>query len=890
LFSDGADPWLHYFNGNYYLVTTTWSSQLVMRKSPTLAGLALAEPVYIWSATDAGACCNFWAFEFHRLMGPNGMRWYLMFTAGHEANLDRQHLQVLESEGDDPMGPYAYKGAPMPNTWNIDGTYLQHNGKLYVLWSEWEGDLQKNWIREMTNPWTVTGQRVELTAPLLPWERQSGLDNPGLVTEAPEVLQRDGRTFVIYSASSCNGPDYKLGMIELVGTDPLQTSSWRKFPDPVFQRGNGVFGPGHNGFFKSPDGTEDWLVYHGNSRADQGCGNTRSVRAQKFTWNNGLPVFGAPAAAGTPQAVPSGEKGPLTVKVSGPAMQLINNNSGLCLSAGNGSVAEQQACTGQNSQWVLDATADGFYRLSNTQSGLFLGISDCDSNDGATAVNEPWRDTDCQKWRVQPASQGGWLELINARSNKTLEVGNCATAAGSAINQWSRLDNTCQRWRLQPVDQVAIISGQSGKALDIANCALTQGLSVTQWQWLSSPCQKFTFNHTGEGLYQIKPVHNQSACLSRTGNDVIQDTCSGAAANWRLEPQGDGAMAFFAPGEDRALDLSDCGLDNGTNIGVWEWLDNVCQRFYLRSVIPSPLGNMPGGDGDGAQWNLTGNLGTHDPAIVEENGVWWEFQTGLGIYGKRSADGLHWEPLPSIFANKLNWWANFVPNQESRDVWAPDIQHFNGRAWMYYSISTFGSRQSAIGLASASSIAAGDWRDEGLVINTTTASDYNAIDPNVFIDPQGAPWMVLGSWSSGIKLTRIDPNTMKPTGQLYSLARRDGGIEAPTLAYRNGYYYLFVSIGTCCAGVDSTYRIMVGRSQQITGPYLDKNGVNMMQGGVSLVKGNDGRWIGPGGQDIHIYDGKHIIAYHVYDRDNNGAAVLRIATLGWDTQGWPFLQ
>lgn len=295
-------------------------------------------------------------------------------------------------------------------------------------------------------------------------------------------------------------------------------------------------------------------------------------------------------------------------------------------------------------------------------------------------------------------------------------------------------------------------------------------------------------------------------------------------------------------------------------------------------------------EGDGEQWNLSGNLGAHDPTIIEEDGVWWEFQSGLGIYGKRSADGNHWEPLPSIFDNKLSWWANYVPNQDGRDVWAPDIHHFNGRVWMYYSISTFGSRQSAIGLASASSIAVGDWQDEGLVTNTTSANDYNAIDPNLFIDPQENPWLTFGSWNSGIKLTRINPTTMKPTGQLYSLAWRDGGIEAPTLVYRDGFYYLFVSVGACCAGVDSTYRIVVGRSQQITGPYVDKNGINMMQGGGSLLKGNDGRWIGPGGQDIHVHEGQYIIAYHVYDANNNGAAVLRVATLGWDEQGWPFLK
>ena len=232
-----------------------------------------------------------------------------------------------------------------------------------------------------------------------------------------------------------------------------------------------------------------------------------------------------------------------------------------------------------------------------------------------------------------------------------------------------------------------------------------------------------------------------------------------------------------------------------------------------------------------------------------------------------------------------------MPNQDGRDVWAPDIEEFNGRTWMYYSLSTFGSRQSAIGLTSAASIATGNWRDEGMVTYTTAASDYNAIDPNLFIDPQNNnPWLVFGSWNSGIKLSRVDPATMKLSGPLLSLARRDGGIEAPTLVYRGGYYYLFVSIGACCAGADSTYRIMVGRAATITGPYLDKNGVNMLQGGASLVKGNDGRWIGPGGQDIHDYNGVQVIAYHVYDANNNGAPVLKVANLGWDTQGWPFLR
>ena len=128
LLANGADPWLQYYNGNYYLATTTWTSQLVMRKSPTLAGLRTAAPVHVWSDTAADRCCNFWAFEFHRLAGPNGTRWYMMYTAGVSGNLDGQKLRVLESAGDDPMGPYTFRGTPMPTTWNIDGSYLQLGG------------------------------------------------------------------------------------------------------------------------------------------------------------------------------------------------------------------------------------------------------------------------------------------------------------------------------------------------------------------------------------------------------------------------------------------------------------------------------------------------------------------------------------------------------------------------------------------------------------------------------------------------------------------------------------------------------------------------------------------------------------------------------------------
>ncbi|MEL7974866.1 family 43 glycosylhydrolase [Isoptericola sp. F-RaC21] len=299
--SNGADPWIQYSDGAYYMSTTTWDSTVTMRRSTTLAGLATAPDTVVWD--DAGTdsrCCSHWAPEFHEIDGT----WYLMYTSGSsQTDLDGQKLRVLRSTGDTPMGPYEFMGTPLPDQWNIDGTYLEVDGELYLLWSEWVGEDQSVRVARMTNPWTVTGPQSTVARPEHAWETQGGR-----VNEAPAVLQRDGRTFVTFSASSCNTPDYALGLLELTGADPLDPGAWTKSPDPLLQRGNGVFGPGHNGFFTSPDGTEDWIVYHGNTSATQGCGDTRQTRVQKVGWNDdGTPSLGAPVPSGEALAPPSGE-------------------------------------------------------------------------------------------------------------------------------------------------------------------------------------------------------------------------------------------------------------------------------------------------------------------------------------------------------------------------------------------------------------------------------------------------------------------------------------------------------------------------------------------------------------------------------------------------------
>jgi len=307
--TQGPDPWLTYYSGYYYLATTTWNNTITMRRSTTLGGLATAADQVIFTLTRPNGAGTMWAPEFHLLNGPNGQRWYLYYVAGQEPyNLGTQRIHVLESAGTNPIGPYTFKADLLDptanNTWELDPSIMQLNGKLYLLGTFYNGS-QPNFIRELSNPWTAAGTRHLLSSPTYNWETVGGA-----VNEGAEVLQHGGKTFIVFSASHCSTPDYKLGILTYNGGDPLNASSWAKSPTPVFQRNNAtaVYGPGHNGFFKSPDGTEDWIVYHATTNSGGNCDLNRSTRAQKFTWNtDGTPNFGTPVGLGVKLTAPAGE-------------------------------------------------------------------------------------------------------------------------------------------------------------------------------------------------------------------------------------------------------------------------------------------------------------------------------------------------------------------------------------------------------------------------------------------------------------------------------------------------------------------------------------------------------------------------------------------------------
>lgn len=290
---------------------------------------------------------------------------------------------------------------------------------------------------------------------------------------------------------------------------------------------------------------------------------------------------------------------------------------------------------------------------------------------------------------------------------------------------------------------------------------------------------------------------------------------------------------------------------------------------------------------------LTGEVFVHDPSTIARcGGEYWLFATGYGIASRHSKDRLHWEAGPRVFAQPPAWAARAVPGSRSY-FWAPDVIQTGGRYLLYYSVSQWGKNTSAIGLATNPTLDPADakfrWTDEGPVVESVATNDFNAIDPNVFADADGRLWLAFGSFWSGIKLIELHPKTGKrlaPDSPMSSLAMHNS-IEAAALHRRGGDYYLFVNWGACCRGTNSTYEIRVGRSRSVTGPYLDRAGVDLAKGGGTPFLETRGRFIGPGHAGLLKVEGAEWLSCHFYDGANRGRATLGILPLRWTDGGWP---
>ncbi|PWN48499.1 endo-1,5-alpha-L-arabinosidase [Violaceomyces palustris] len=279
-----------------------------------------------------------------------------------------------------------------------------------------------------------------------------------------------------------------------------------------------------------------------------------------------------------------------------------------------------------------------------------------------------------------------------------------------------------------------------------------------------------------------------------------------------------------------------------------------------------------------------GDVLVHDPAMVKVGGTYYLYATAPGISIKTSTDRINFKSAGVAFPNGLPWCDAYT--ESDRNIWAPEVVYTGGQFYMYYSCSSFGSRNSAIFLATSKTGLSGSWTDRGKVYSTTTSSTFNSIDPGLLID--GSKWyLTLGSFGTGIYQLAINPSTgLASSTSLTHLAARggDNSIEGATIFKHGSWYYLFVAFDFCCRGASSTYRIMVGRSSSPTGGFVDRNGVSMLQGGGTEILAGHGGIHGPGGQFIlHDVDGD-LLVYHYYD--DQGAARLGINKLSWSGD-WP---
>ncbi len=540
-----ADPTMAYYNGYYYL-TYTNGSELDIVKAASVADLYNAPAVKVWSDNTPGRCCEMWAPSLRLLNGPNGLRWYLYYAAddGNDAN---HRIYVIESSSTDPMGPYTFKNKLIPNNGDekgIDGNVLvKDDGSLYFIWCY----NSRIAIATMSNPWTVTSNRVIISVPTYTWEKQMAA-----VNENPAAIKRNGKTFITYSASHCASPSYAVGMITNTDGNYMNAASWVKTPNPVFEKNPaaGVYGTGGMDFFTSPDGTQDWFVYHATSNSNGDCGPGRSARIQQLSWNgDGTPNFGAAVSTTTDIPVPSS-----VVPWTYGTYRITNVGSGKVLDASgcsgdNGVRMQQYPWWGGNCQrWLIEPLGDGWNRISSQVSGRVLDLASCSGADGATVQLYDWLNNDCQRWRIEDWGNGQ-LRIVNKASRKLLDVSNGSTADNTQVWQWTANGSNAQRWMINRVSTKYIQDGtyrirlaRNNRVVSLKNGVDARSTPMNLWDWLDSGYQKFNIQGTADGWYRV------------------------------LSPNG------------YALDLASCSSADGATVQLWDWLDNDCQRWSFDGV------------------------------------------------------------------------------------------------------------------------------------------------------------------------------------------------------------------------------------------------------------------------------------------------------------------
>jgi arabinan endo-1,5-alpha-L-arabinosidase len=479
--------------------------------------------------------------------------------------------------------------------------------------------------------------------------------------------------------------------------------------------------------------------------------------------------------------------------------------------------------------------------------GLLLSVSACGGGGGGGSGTTPPPVTPPPVNPGTPASVDTSVNftIANVNSGLPLDIAAASQTAAAAAVQATAGASQSQLWHFIPAatNQYKIVNANSGQVLGISAASTASGAAALQYADNGTKDHLWEVLSVGGGQYKIQNVNSAllldiDGASKSAGADAVQTSDAGASSQlWTLTSAG---AAYVNPGL------------------------------------------------------VTGNVApVHDPSMIKAGTSYLLFATGGGIEQRASIDRTNFTPTLTAhaFAALPAWTA---PYTNGTDLWAPDVSFNTGQYYLYFAASTFGSSNSAIGLATSATGNVGTWVDSGAaVVTSATCAGSNAIDPAFISDASGNWWLAFGSFFNGINMVQLDPSTGKPLGATptcYSLAQRTGtAIEGSTVYVHAGMYYLFASVDTCCQGVNSTYHIVVGRSSNPQGPYVDRGGVAMTQGGGTIVLATHGNIIGPGGQGIFSDTDGDVLVYHYYDGNNAGTPTLGVNLLGWTSDGWPFV-
>ncbi|HTW47730.1 MAG TPA: family 43 glycosylhydrolase [Acidobacteriaceae bacterium] len=448
--------------------------------------------------------------------------------------------------------------------------------------------------------------------------------------------------------------------------------------------------------------------------------------------------------------------------------------------------------------------------------------------------------------------------LTNVASNMVLGISGQSQTAGADVVQESSGTTTTTDidWHFIPMnnDQYNIEDMLTHQVLGISGGSTSAGAQVLQW----------ADNGTNDHLWEFY--------LLTDGNYLIRNVNSG----FYLENAGSGttSSAIIDQGA-RATAGSGCSCQE------WTVTDTGDAAYPMPDTVNVSYG---GTDSE--------TIGIHDPSIVRVSSTYDLFSTHGLLHEHQSGDLINFSDGGFALSSLPSWTNTFTGG--GGDLWAPDASGHNGEVWLYFAASTFGSSNSAIGLAVSATGQPGTFVDSGAAIYTSAdCAGSNAIDPTSVVDNSGNAWMAFGSWSSGIQIVPVDNHTGVPTGATCTqLAYHPSGtgIEGSYILPYGGYYYLFASVDTCCQGVTSTYRIIVGRSASVTGPYTDRGGIPLTEGGGTILLSAHNNINGPGGESIMTVASGPLLVYHYYDGNNSGDPALGISQLGWTSDGWPYIE